>query len=112
MSMAMLVCGRRLPDTKFGELPPEDIRPGDYWKYTGIDVGDAFSYNLTRTVWGYMSPDGNGIGTLMAHTVRENPDGSITIAAGDGSSNSVLHTGGASNKTWHGYVDHGVWKPV
>jgi hypothetical protein len=59
-----------------------------------------------------MSPDGNGMGTLMIHTVRENDDGTITVAAGDGSSNSILHGGGAQNKEWHGYIDHGVWNPV
>lgn len=114
----VLIRGRRRPDIRFGELP-DDIRPGDYWKYLNEDgtplmlasTGD-YASNLTHTMWGYMSPDGNGIGTLAKHTVRENEDGTITIAPGDGSSNSVLHQGGAQNRTWHGYVDHGIWKAL
>lgn len=114
----MPVQGHRLPDTLFGDLP-KDIRPGDYWKYLNRDgtaeMVAAEQYltggNLTGTVWGYMSPDGNGIGTLMAHTVREHEDGTISIIAGDGSSNSVLHKG-SRNVTWHGYVDHGVWNSL
>lgn len=106
----MEVKGRRRSDMRWrtGTLP-EDLQPGDYWKCYGIDLGDQYPSNLTRTVWMFMSPDGNGVGTLMAHTVRVNPDNTISIIAGDGSSNSVLH--GTGDKIWHGYVDHGVWKP-
>lgn len=100
--------GRRLPDTQWGSLP-DDIRPGDYWKCVGIELGDKHPTNLTRTVWQFYSPDGNGVGTLIQHTVRENDDGTITVAPGDGSSNSILHSGGAAGKSWHGYIDHGVW---
>lgn len=113
--------GRRRPDVRFGDLP-DDLQPGDYWRYTvgeGAEerpasakalYGDRAAGNLTDGVWGYYSPDGNGIGTLAAHTVREHEDGTISIRPGDGSSNSVLHTGGAQHKTWHGYVDHGDWQ--
>jgi len=112
-----MTTGRRLPDVRFGELP-NDIQPGDYWKYLDRDGsgqpmllsdGGRWATNLTHTVWGFYSPDGNGVGTLMSHTVRENEDGTITVAPGDGSSNSILHSGGAQNKSWHGYIDHGVW---
>lgn len=119
-----MTTGRRLPDTRFGDLPEtlDDLRPGDYWRYTvgeGEQVrpvsakamyGDKAAGNLTDGVWGYVSPDGNGIGTLAAHTVREHEDGTISIRPGDGTSNSVLHSGGAQDRTWHGYVDHGVWQ--
>lgn len=101
--------GRRRPDMLWGELP-ESIEPGDYWKITNYDLGDAFPDNLTRTVWQFFCPDGNGVGTLVQHTVRENEDGTITVAPGDGSSNSILHQGGNPNRSWHGYVDHGVWR--
>jgi hypothetical protein len=112
--------GRRRSDVRFGDLP-DDLRPGDYWRYTVGEgsaerpasakamYGDRAAGNLTDGVWGYYSPDGNGIGTLAAHTVREHDDGTISIRPGDGSSNSVLHSGGREGKTWHGYVDHGVW---
>lgn len=65
--------------------------------------------NLTKTVWGYTSPDGNGLGTLAIHTVREEEDGTISVRPGDGSSNSILHKGGGTGKVWHGYIEHGVW---
>jgi hypothetical protein len=104
--------GRRRPDREWGDHDlPDDLQPGDYWKCVGLDLDDNYPSNLTRTVWMFMSPDGHGVGTLMQHTVRENEDGTITIAPGDGSSNSVLHKSGHGH-TWHGYVDHGVWKSV
>ena len=114
--------GRRRPDTRFGELP-DDLQPGDYWRYIvgeGADerpasaaamYGDRAAGNLTDGVWGYYSPDGNGIGTLAAHTVREHEDGTISVLPGDGSSNSILHIGGARGLTWHGYIYNGEWRP-
>lgn len=104
------VVGRRMPDTQYPDIP-DGIQPGDYWKCLNLDIGDHYPTNLTRTVWGFYSPDGNGVGHLFSHTVRENDDGTITIAPGDGSSNSVLHQGGARGLVWHGYVNHGVWTP-
>ena len=100
--------GRRLPDAQFSEFPL-DKQPGDYWKVIDYDLGDAYPSNLTRTVWRFTSPDGNGDGLLMSHTVREEEDGTISIRPGDGSSNSVLHSGGGQDLTWHGYVEHGLW---
>jgi hypothetical protein len=104
--------GRRLPDVKWPDLPNEALQPGDYWKCIGIDLRDTYPSNLSRNVWQYYSPDGNGVGTLMAHTVREEDDGTISIRPGDGSSNSVLHSGGNPNLIWHGYVEHGVWNEL
>lgn len=122
--MSERVRGRRLPDVEYGEIP-DDPQPGDYWKYVkdgrplsarehcnGADPSSPVHQNLTDTVWGFYSPDGNGIGTLSIHTVRENSDGTITIKPGDGSSNSVLHKGGDPEKQWHGYVTHGEWYSV
>lgn len=108
--------GRRLPDTTFGELP-DDLQPGDYWKYLDrqhptLPMIVTEQGNLTGTVWGFYSPDGNGIGTLRRHTVREEDDGTISVRPGDGSSNSILHSGGAQEMSWHGYIEHGVWRPV
>lgn len=112
--------GRRLkPDVKFGELPLFS-QPGDYWKYLDRHTGEPLkpyanidsSGNLTQTVWGYYSPDGNGIGTLMIHTVREHEDGAISVLPGDGSSNSILHKGGRQNLVWHGYIYHGEWRQI
>lgn len=114
------VTGRRLPDTRFGELPLDldDLQPGDIWKYLNDDgtpmSADAYSAsdksgNLTGCVWGYWAPDGNGMGTLALHTVRAHDDGTVSIRPGDGSSNSILHSGGPTGQTWHGYVEHNVW---
>lgn len=110
--------GRRRPDTRLGDLP-DDLQPGDYWRYTNRDgspLSAARMYpkhdmtgNLTDLVYGYASPDGNGIGTLSLHTVREHDDDTISVRPGDGSSNSILHSGG-SERSWHGYIEHGVWR--
>lgn len=101
--------GRRLPDIPFPDVHA-DAEPGDYWKNTGLDLGDHFPTNLTRTVWGFRAPNG-GFGHLQKHTVRENEDGTITVAAGDGSTNSVLFQNGVG-EIWHGYIDHGEWNSV
>lgn len=121
----MNVIGRRLPDTLFGKIP-EGIQPGDIWKCLGND-GEPMSarahadgadesspvhQNLTDTVWQFYSPDGNGIGTLVYHTVREHVNGTVSVIPGDGSSNSILHKGGNPEKSWHGYIDHNTWRPV
>lgn len=114
----MPTTGRRLPDTTFADLPLplEELQPGDIWKYVhpdGTPISAAALYavrdmsgNLEDTVWGYLPPNGDGVGTLALHTVREHDDGTVSIRPGDGSSNSVLHTG---TQTWHGYVEHNVW---
>lgn len=109
--------GRRLPDTEFGELPNTDLLPGDYWKCTRPDgapmQAQEAPQNLTGTVWQVVAPFEEpphaGVATLMQHTVREHEDGTISVRPNDGSSNSILITG-AHNKTWHGYINHGVWE--
>lgn len=103
--------GRRLCDTSINSLP-DDIQPGDYWKITDLDLGESHPTNLTRTVWGFYSPDGNGVAHLLGHTVREEDDGTISVRPGDGSSNSILHTGGNKGQTWHGYIEHGEWREL
>ena len=98
--------GRRLPDWEFtrgaAALPME---PGDYVKVLGWPFPIAPT-NLTGAVWYFVTP--NGIhGSLAAHTVRENEDGTISVKPGDGSSNSILAQHGDS--TWHGYITNGLW---
>lgn len=106
--------GRRRPDVPFGDLP-DDLQPGDYWRYLDRDSGEPLTTNqqsnLTGGVWGFASPHDGSLGTLRLHTVREHEDGTISIRPGDGSSNSVLQHG-AGGETWHGYVEHGVWQEV
>lgn len=109
--------GRRRTDARFGELP-DNVQPGDIWRYIsgdGTPVSAAALYhdrnmsgNLTDEVWGYMPPDGNGIGTLALHTVRSHEDGTVSVRPGDGSSNSILHSGD-TGQVWHGYIEHNVW---
>lgn len=106
--------GRRREDTVYGDLP-EDLRPGDYWKYLDAEGNPqraVWPSNLTRTVWGFMPPvKGIGVGRLEKHTVREHDDGTISVLPGDGSSNSILVSGGRGQQ-WHGYIREGVWESV
>lgn len=106
--------GRRRDDIPLGDLP-YDVQPGDYWKYLKRDGSGPIHHeeagNLTGTAWGFSAPNGCGIGTLMKHTVRENDDGTATIAPGDGSTNSVL-INGSDGRSWHGFLEHGVWRSV
>lgn len=130
--------GRRLDDSPIGQFPVpyDELQPGDYWKvltYEGdrpLDVlnhaedrtfwgskdDPRFAGNLTGGVWGVMTPavgkDSRSLhGMLSIHTVREHEDGTITVAPGDGSSNSILVKRREDlGETWHGYIDHGVWR--
>jgi hypothetical protein len=116
MSAGDLTQGRRLEDVAFGDLPA-DLEPGTYWRYLD-ETGEPMECsaeqrargNLTGGVWGFCAPNGAGIGTLMLHTVREHEDGTATIAPGDGSSNSVLISSG--ERSWHGFLERGVWREV
>jgi hypothetical protein len=108
--------GTRLPDTLWGELPEDHRIRGSYWKYVNeagepVEPPDDPEYagNLTHTTWGFTGPQG-GVGTLRKHTVRENPDGTINVLPGDGSSNSIAFT--SRGYYWHGYIYDGVWREV
>lgn len=107
--------GRRRDDLHMN-LFHDDVQPGDYWKILNSDgtpkVVDNES-NLERTCWYVIAPRGDGegfaIGRLEYHTVREHEDGTISVRPGDGSSNSILISG-AHGYSWHGYIEHGVWR--
>lgn len=106
--------GRRRADTIEGDLPP-DLQIGDYWKVldeNGQPKQSGYASNLTGTCWHLAVPLGCGddaysLANLMAHTVREHDDGTISALPGDGSSNSILVTR-RPGQTWHGYVYNGV----
>jgi hypothetical protein len=107
--------GRRRDDTPISNLPG-DVQPGDYWRVLNSDgtpaTSDAKS-NLTGAVWMVAAPMPNGdpgIARIPLHTVREEPDGTISVRPGDGSSNSIKITGHEGG--WHGYIEHGEWRPV
>jgi hypothetical protein len=114
--------GRRLADVVFGMLPDVELQAGDYWRYVNDDGEPLIAAgsleqsiakgNLTGGVWGIACPLGDGwaIGTLRLHTVREHDDGTISVLPGDGSSNSILVTRG--DRSWHGYIYNGEWRPV
>jgi hypothetical protein len=101
MKTEELMQGRRRDDTEENTLPA-DIKPGDYWK---VKRPDGSIY------WHIAIPLGNtedayALGNLINHTVREHEDGTISVRPGDGSSNSILVS--RRDRSWHGYVEHGV----
>jgi hypothetical protein len=107
--------GSRRSDTPRGDIP-DDLQPGDYWKVihrrTGKPLHSDEPTNLTGTVWMVVAPSGEWhMGQLTKHTVREHEDGTISVRPGDGSSNSILITDG-QQEHWHGYIEHGEWRPV
>lgn len=103
--------GRRLPDQPLHAWP-EEARPGDFWKWCNDD-GTPFvldpwpATNLTGGHWGGVTPNGLKM-NLLSHTVREEDDKSITVAPGDGSSNSIL-VSRHPEASWHGYITKGLW---
>lgn len=108
--------GRRRPDTPHGDLPP-DLQAGDYWKVLSHDGSEPrlveWPEKLTKDCWMVVVPLGSergyGIGNLERHTVREEEDGTISVRPNDGSSNSIL-VSKSSRQSWHGYVEHGVFR--
>lgn len=70
---------------------PVDLRPGDYWKVV---------HNAGDGEWHAHVPSGE-TGSLGGHEVEEHEDGSITVSP------SILVTG---QRTWHGYLERGVWR--
>lgn len=110
--------GRRLPDTKQGSFPLkyDALHAGDIWKVLDPKSGEPIVVtdqpsNLTGYRWYCIVEASNGVkmsGNLIAHTVREHDDRTISVRAGDGSSNSILISR-LPNESWHGYVEHNVW---
>lgn len=105
--------GRRRPDTPLGDMPDPWPEPGDYWRVLHRAGGEPMvasqePTNLTGGVWMVCTPAGS-FGNLVAHTVREEADGTISVRPGDGSSNSILVYAAGEHPEWHGYIEHGVW---
>lgn len=109
--------GRRLPDTKNGDfpLPYDELKPGDIWKVLDRGTNEPRvvhnESNLTGFVWLAIAPgpkDLMMLATLELHTVREHDDGTVSVRAGDGSSNSIL-VSRRPDESWHGYIEHNEW---
>lgn len=118
------IAGRRRNNCLLGDLP-DDVQIGDYWKLVHPDgrpvtpleyMKREYPSNLTGTCWRIAVPNpqsktGRGffLGNLVAHTVREHEDGTISVLPNDGSSNSILVRGGEEpERSWHGFVYRGV----
>lgn len=84
--------GRRVAS----EVRPDELEPGDY--------------NMRgRILWG-CTPNGSLCRIDERWTIIENPDGSCTVAAAPGSSNSSIEIhGGGGVEYWHGYLTGGIW---
>lgn len=103
--------GQRLPDLEFRvNYKMAGDPPGSFRKITGYPKDYLGATNLSGELWFVTTPNGL-VGNLANHTVREEADGSISVRPGDGSSNSIL-VHGAMGKSWHGYIESGVWSEV
>lgn len=72
------------------ELEVSETQTGDYWKDTSAGT------------WYGRCPSGE-LANLAGHTITEHLDGTITVTP------SILVQG---EKTWHGYLNHGVWQEI
>ncbi len=88
--MSEPIAGKRI-EIKDGWLPTV---PGQYGKdeRTGI-------------WWAKPPKPGFPTGMLSDHDVTEHPDGTITVSP------SIL-VEGDHGKTWHGYLERGIWREV
>lgn len=101
--------GRRLPDSNRWNF--DEMQEGDIFKVLRSDGKPStanHSSNLTGFVWCFKAP-GGALGFLSKHTVREHDDGTVSVRAGDGSSNSIL-VQNPNYPKWHGYIEHNEWK--
>lgn len=58
--------------------------------------------------WMARPPDRVSVGSLRAHKVKENPDGTITVEP----SILVRQMWKGKEINWHGYLIDGIWKEV
>ncbi len=86
--------GRRLPNCNWGEGPSyNELAPGDYVLVQRGEIRELH----------FRDPRGL-IGRVSKHTITEEGDGTITVSP------SILTTQGAHGGTWHGFLEHGVWR--
>ncbi len=87
----MTTQGRRRNDVDAESGLPPDVRPGDYWYW--------------KERWWCMTPS-RFIGNLSLHAVVEHEDGTITVKP------SILVTTemAGEKRSWHGFLERGVWR--
>lgn len=105
--------GRRLPEgyhdftREWATANGRDEQPceaGDYWKQNHRSSNDAQDYapEQEHRSWDwYVCDPQSRVGRLGDHSVVEHEDGTITVSP------SILNAGGG---TWHGFLEHGVWR--
>ena len=71
-----------------GEL----LNPGEYGKYAGE--------------WYGVPPETDLLAGLAKHEVIEHDDGTISVSP------SILVHGYGPERSWHGYLERGVWREV
>lgn len=81
--------GRRIYADAEGNYPYGDIKPGDFF--------------LWREMWHGMTPNGM-LCNLRGHEVVEHEDKTITVRP------SILTSNGEGAMTWHGFLEHGIWR--
>ena len=72
-----------------------------------LEEGD-YLFDPRSKHWFARAP-GCEMGDLSKHDIVEHEDGTITVSP------SILHTeyeGDMPTKTWHGYLERGVWREV
>lgn len=84
--------GRRLPNSKNGNLPK--MEPGDY------------VYNEKQQKWYGMTPNGLLFFFNDKHILMD--DGTLTVQP----SVLVQNDWESKGRTWHGYLERGVWREV
>ena len=89
--------GRRIMPDDEGHLQLHEFQPGDYGRATAEEL-----QGRVASSWMCCTPNGM-LGNLSKHEVTEHEDGTITVSP------SILVTG---EKSWHGYLERGVWREV
>lgn len=89
--------GHRVMPDENGHLDLCAFQPGDYGRATAEELQGRLASS-----WMCRIPNGM-LGNLSKHQVTEHEDGSITVSP------SILVKG---EKSWHGYLERGVWREV
>lgn len=108
------------------DCAPDQLSPGEYTKQPVTMPYGTFDVWWVCTPNGLLGrlsmPDDVAAGRVSGcHHVEEHDDGTISVLPQPGNSNSILVQGwpldgglraeGEPLKSWHGYIDHGVWRP-